>query len=260
MKQCWVKYLQLKSQKSPYETIHNNQNITKFPFSFCLDLSFSVICKKLYNVAFQIKTNISENISTKSLAQNYNRVSTGFFQKFRLFTLTTTKNFSSSLDDLLCDGGDEPLEDVHAGRDAVVLHKRLPLLLKEYLNIFTRHWTLKCTLHFYAAMNTEMCSTLHFYAAMNTEMYSTLHFYAAMNTEMCSTLHFLHGNEHRAVQYTTFLRGNENWNVQYTTFFTRQWAQKCTVDYIFTRQWTLKSTLHYIFTRQWTHKCALHLL
>jgi hypothetical protein len=60
------------------------------------------------------------------------------------FTLTTTKNFSSSLNDLFCDGGDEPLEDVHAGRDAVVLHKRLPLLLKEYLN------------RFYAAMNTEM--------------------------------------------------------------------------------------------------------
>jgi hypothetical protein len=101
------------------------------------------------------------------------------------------------LNDLLCDGGDEPLEDVHAGRDAVVLNKRLPLLLKEYLNIFYAVLNTEMyTTFLYAAMNTEMYNTLHFYAAINTEMYSTLHFYAAMNTEMFSTLHFLRGNEH----------------------------------------------------------------
>jgi hypothetical protein len=91
--------------------------------------------------------------------------------------------------DLLCDGGDEPLEDVHAGRDAVVLHKRLPLLFKEYLNIFyaAMNTEMYSILHFYAAMNTEMHSKPYiFYAAMNTEMYSTLHFYAALNTEMHS--------------------------------------------------------------------------
>jgi hypothetical protein len=95
------------------------------------------------------------------------------------------------LNDLLCDGGDEPLEDVHAGGDAVVLHKRLPLLLKEYLNIFyaAMNTELYSTLHFYKIMNTEMYSTLHLNAAMNTELYSTLHFYKIMNTEMYSTLH-----------------------------------------------------------------------
>jgi hypothetical protein len=89
-----------------------------------------------------------------------------FSKKYRLYTLTTTKNFSSSLNDLLCDGGDEPLEYVHACRDAVVLHKRLPLLLKEYLNIF----------------------------------------YAAINTESYSSLHFLRGNEHRKVRYIYLIK------------------------------------------------------
>ncbi len=42
------------------------------------------------------------------------------------------------------------------------------------------------SLHFYAAMNTEIYSSLNFYAAMNTEKVHYI-FNAAMNTEMCVT-------------------------------------------------------------------------
>ncbi len=92
---------------------------------------FSTFSSILSSVIFYPQSFYVRSFSNLSLETFY--VCSFYIRPVILCSITVSYLSTLYTGDLVCDCGDEPLEDVHAGGDAVVVHKSLPLLLEEHL-------------------------------------------------------------------------------------------------------------------------------